>query len=376
MAALTLETALRDYSEAIDELAHDPGRMPDVLRARDAVAASAPDRALLSELDRLDERLRALLVSSNASPAAGEPSSRREAPAPQPSTWWTVGAVLLLAVAVSLGAEVAGRFLAGGPDFLGIFSTLLQVLVLMLAGSALTQAGGQTIDGLLGRLGVRSGDRPKWKAGMAALLLSASLAFRLSLPGIARLYNDRGVRLQAGGRPSSAIAAFKRAASLSPDYGLAHYNLASAYEDILLSELAETEYRLAIQSDPELYVAYNNLARLYLKDGRDAGSALQLTEQGLALDPTEPEVLYSLHKNGGWARLELGLFGQAERELRRAVAARPDGAAAWCLLALGAEKRGEAASALESWQRCLAHAVPGEAVEDAWVFTALERLGQ
>ncbi len=244
----------------------------------------------------------------------------------------------------------------------------------MLAGGALTQAGGRWIEGLFAARGI--GHAHYWKALLAFLLLAAVLALRLSLPAFARVYSDNGVRQQGAGRITTAIASYTRAISLRPDYAVAHYNLGSAYEDILQYDKALVEYQTAIQADPQIYLAYNNLARLYLLQKRDYVSALRLTTRGLDLKPAEPSVQYSLYKNRAWAYLGLKLPGLAEADLRQALALHPEGAAAHCLLAQVLELKGRTADALPSWESCVAYYAPGEGVEPDWYATAHERVSR
>ena len=135
------------------------------------------------------------------------------------------------------------------------------------------------------------------------------------------------------------------------------------------------EYQTAIQNDPQVYFAYNNLARLYMLQKRDYVSALRLLERGMDLKPTEPSVKYSLLKNRAWAYLALKLPGLAEADLRQALALRPEGAAAHCLLALVLEASGKPADALSSWEGCVAHYGADENVEPDWYATARERVG-
>ena len=171
------------------------------------------------------------------------------------------------------------------------------------------------------------------------------------------------------------MTAIERAISLAPDFALAHYNLGSAYDDILQYDKALVEYQTAIQNDPQVYFAYNNLARLYMLQKRDYVSALRLLERGMDLKPTEPAVKYSLLKNRAWAYLALKLPGLAEADLRQALALRPEGAAAHCLLAQVLETRGKPADALSFWERCVAYYGAEENVEPDWYATARERVG-
>ena len=394
--AAAVAAAIPAYRDALARLRGSP---PDdaaaatmqVLIARDAVAqaeAGTSTAEALAELTGLDGQLQAaapLIVEAVGSDtlarwraSAGPPPSAwwwaldeiAAAGKPKPAIGWAILAGLFITLSVSLTAEISSRFLAGQPDFFGVFSTLSQALLALAAGGALTQAGGRWIDGLLAARGIDPPSHARWKTALALLVLSVVLAFRLTLPVFARTYNDRGVRQQQAGRVTSAIDSYERAISLAPDFALAHYNLGSAYDDILQYDQALVEYQTAIQNDPQVYFAYNNLARLYMLQKRDYASALRLLARGMDLKPTEPSVRYSLLKNRAWAYLALKLPDLAEADLRQALALRPEGAAAHCLLAQVLETRGKPADALPSWERCVAYYGAEENVEPDWYATA------
>jgi Tfp pilus assembly protein PilF len=207
--------------------------------------------------------------------------------------------------------------------------------------------------------------------GLAALLLM--LAIALSLPAVARYYNNRGVQLQRSGDLKAAIENYRRAISLKSGYAEAHYNLADAYEDLPDFDKALNEYQKAIEADPTFYEAYNNLARLYIKQRKDYGAALGLLERALNLKPQEPSVQYSLYKNYGWASLEMQLLGQSEHYLKNAVSLDSGRGAAHCLLAKVFDAQGAKSSALTEWEACAAYSSQPE-VEPEWRAQAEERL--
>jgi tetratricopeptide (TPR) repeat protein len=396
----SIDAAIPAYQEALDGLrasssADVAAATMQVLLARDAVAQAASGTSTaeaLAELARLDGQLQAaapIIVEAVGDDtlarwraSTGPPPSAwwwaldeiAAATSPKPSIGWAILAGLFITLSVSFIAEISARFLAGQPDFFSVFSTLSQALLALLAGGALTRAGSRWIDGLLAARGIGRPAHAYWKTALALLVLVVVLALRLSLPGFARTYSDRGVRQQAAGRVTSAIYSYQRAISLAPDYALAHYNLGSAYDDILQYDKALVEYQTAIQNDPRIYFAYNNLARLYMLQRRDYVSALRLLERGVDLKPPEPAVRYSLLKNRAWAYLALKLPGLAEADLRQALALRPEGAAAHCLLAQVLEARGRPAEALPSWEKCVAYYGPEESVEPDWYATARERV--
>jgi DNA-binding winged helix-turn-helix (wHTH) protein/Flp pilus assembly protein TadD len=195
-----------------------------------------------------------------------------------------------------------------------------------------------------------------------------------SLPSVARFYNNRGVQLQQQGQFLEAIQDYQRALSLRSSYAEAHYNLADVYEQIPNYEKALEEYQRAIDVDSAFYPAYNNLSRLYILRRRDYGAALRLLDRALSLGPNEPSVQYSLHKNYGWANLELHNLGQAEQNLRFAVGLNEGRGAAHCLLAKVLDAQGKANDARSEWESCVAYSASQEEVETEWRNEAQERL--
>lgn len=398
---LSLKEAIAAYETALEYVADQSGdplrvALMSVLVARDGVASALThDRPMdaqgLARVMELDSRLKARAPALVAQVGPAALADWREAVQPPANAWWwyldgratsspgshvfwSILSGLFLTLSLSLTAEISRRFLSVGSDFIGVFSTMSQALLAFLAGSTLTQAGRDEVERLLLRRGIPQRVHHYWKTGLALAVLLIILALRLSLPAIARFYNDQGVHLHMAGLITRAITSYQRAISLNPDYAQAHYNLATAYEDILEYDKALVEYQTAIRADPQLYLAYNNLARLYILRRNDFASALTLLSAALNLDALQqPYVQYSLLKNRGWAHLGLRLYGLAEHDLREALTRREDGAAAHCLLAQVLESKGETESAPAEWEACLRYA-PGDVVETSWLSLAQERL--
>jgi len=219
--------------------------------------------------------------------------------------------------------------------------------------------------------------RPKKRlAFLSACVLAVFLVVRVSLPSVARWYNNRGVGFQQKGQMTTAIEEYQTALKLNSRYAEAHYNLADAYEEISDFDRAIEEYKQAILSDSAFYQAYNNLSRLYILRRSDFSAAMRLLDRALNLQAQEPSVRYSLYKNHGWANLGLHSFGQAELDLRRALALEPHRGAAHCLLALALEGQGKQAAAMGEWEPCAAYASGDRDVEPDWRSLAQERLTQ
>jgi len=393
-ASPNVDDAIATYAALLDS-----GPPLEVLAARETLARVLAEAATLAPEDlrqvaQLDTRLRANAAAIAASAGGSALVAWRNAVQAPPSAWWwsldeiadsqapaanpawAILAGAFITLAVTLATEISLRFLSGGPDFLALLSTFSQGLLALLAGGALTSGGGRWIERFLARLRIARGSHDAWKTIFALGVLAAIVTLRLSLPSIARFYNDRGVRLLQAGKVTSARQGFERAISLHPDYVQAHFNLAGAQEETLDYDTAQSEYQRALKLDERMYPAYNNLARLYLLQRGDPASALALLDHALALAPRERLVQYSLHKNRGWANFGLGYFLQAEEDLKTAIRLRPQGgAAAHCLLAQVLEAEKKEASA--EWESCVAYA-PGEQgeVEASWLGLAQERLLQ
>jgi len=286
---------------------------------------------------------------------------------------WTILAGLCLTISLSFTTELVQRFLNGGPDSLGVFTILAQGLLTVLAGSALLDVGRKGIERVLSCRGVARQFYDPWKAVLAIIVLLFVLAIRLALPDIAVWYNNQGFAQQQLGKLVSAAAYYQRAISLNPDYAAAHYNLATAEEDLLDTEKAQSEYKAAILADARFYPAYINLGRLLLRKNQFA-DALDPLNSALTLPGNLPTpVQYSLLKNRAWAYLGLQYWNVAVADMHQALRLRADGAGAHCLLAQVEEAQGAKTQALTEWEACLADA-PGDVVEPVWLGLARDRL--
>jgi serine/threonine protein kinase/Tfp pilus assembly protein PilF len=284
---------------------------------------------------------------------------------------------LFFTITVCLTLVISRRFLTNTPDIYGFsVSFALGVLCLSL-GSIFTQSGQHWIERRFPRIDAGTRSFGRWRAAFTLVGLLVVGALYLALPSIARVYNNkRAVQFHQTGDLPAAIRNYERAISLDPGYAVAHYNLASVYEDVLDFEKAVGEYRVALRLDPKFYFAYNNLAHLYLAYRKDFPSALKIANDAIALGPEEPEVNYTVYTNRGWAHFGLGLYDLAIDDLTKAIHWREDGAAAHCLLAQVLEKQRKENAALQEWEKCVADA-PGEKnVEASWLSVAQERVRQ
>ncbi|MCL6755346.1 tetratricopeptide repeat protein, partial [Nostoc sp. CCCryo 231-06] len=138
---------------------------------------------------------------------------------------------------------------------------------------------------------------------------------------------------------------------LQPKMWEAHYGLGSFYDDHGKYDLAEQQYKLAIQSSEQAIPAVNNLSRLKNIIG-DYSAAEALALQGLQKDK-DPEVQASLYKNLGWALLEQKRYAEAKTNLQKSTELDQERTDAYCLLAQVQEALNIRSKAKMYWEFCL-----------------------
>jgi tetratricopeptide (TPR) repeat protein len=417
-----LEAGIKAYEKALCELPPQSAEgyaeaVRGVLLARDEVAAALTGSPRISarqhaRIAAADKRLKAQAPYIRDGLDADAFTHWREVGrAPEGAWWWSLDRVaaeteaadlekdeernalwilltaLLVTVSLGLLAEIVRRFFSGGSDWLSVVNTFVQAPLLVLqaglgliAAGSLTEPGRQWAERLLKLAGLYRGYGAKKRLAVAVTVLVVVVAFRLSLPYIARLYNERAARQVEGGDVSAALLSYQRALSLNPDYPEAHYNLATIYEQLQKYDEAITEYQTAVRLDSRLQRAQSALARLYLRRGKDEDlvNALEILDREIAqfdanaLGTEEGRNLqYALYKNRGWAAFKLNKLPQAESDLRKAIEARPDGGAAHCLLAYVLEAKKEPADG--EWEDCIRLAPGEEDVDPRWLQDATER---
>jgi Tfp pilus assembly protein PilF len=411
---VNLTAAIDAYGSTLQEvLAGVGGKQPKeltgavgrMLLARDLVArllsagsemTSPPAPEELGRLVDLDIRLRA--QAGKIVRRVGRERFadwRRALPCPEAAWWWSLEEVassqrshmnsaisaaswVLIAVALSFIIEITRRFLSGGTD---LASTIIQGLLGFVVGGTIFQWARQLADGgspqATGKKGLFASNTSRLIT--VAVLIIIAVAMEYARPRVARIYSDRGATLYKGGQVTAAIQNYQRAINLDPSYAQAHYNIGSAYEDVLDYEKAMGEYRNAILADSEFYAPYNNLARLYILKSNDYAGALKLLDKALSMKIEGDEqaraiFMYALYKNRGWADLGLKNYSEAKDDLQHAQRFLGDDAEAYCLLAQVSEAQKDKASAEENWKACgeFASRQRGR-IDPTWVGLAREK---
>lgn len=322
-----------------------------------------------------------------------------EAIAPHPwDNWDWLWKLLSLAgwtLNISLLVNISTRFLVGGGvGLVGVGAVALpSILTLLQANSQLTKFGEQGFSKLLNqKIPILNRKIPKEyhqeiKLGSTFIMSGFLIGFWFSLPIFSNFYHRNGLYNFDNGNLTSAEQNFQRAIHLNTNNIAARYNLANLYEEWEQITKAKQQYQIAIAAN--LPSAYNNLARLHIKDKKYPEAAVLLTK-GLNFATQanfqKPEVRYSLFKNLGWVRFEQARYENAVSRLKTAIAISqnpqvrpyiPNPAAAHCLLALALEKQQQSAKQiLPHWQQCAALGSVTNADEDGWLHIARQKLSQ
>lgn len=405
-----LDITLKRYEvslKSLDKVDFDIEQVLTVFNARDAVQQALKDEksipnSRLQKVIELDEHLRnnaERITRAINGKTADKLQSWRESIQPSAEAWWwKLDAIaphpwdiwdwlwISLSIAgwtanISLLVNIATRFLVGGVGLLGAAAvTLPSILALLQAGSQFTKSGQEGFDKLLDKK-IPKQYHQEAKL-VSTLMMSGSLViFWFALPSISDMYNHNGLKNYDEKNLGTAEQDYLRAISLNADNVDAHYNLGNLYEEWQDLEKAKKEYQLALSGDlPE---AYNNLARLYIRE-KKYPEAASLLKKGLVLAQKEnstPEIKYNLFKNLGWVRLEQGRNEEAQHNLqaatgitknREAVKYIRNPSAAYCLLAQVLERQKQ--TALEQWQQCAQLGSTLNPDEDNWLHIAQEKI--
>jgi serine/threonine protein kinase len=184
------------------------------------------------------------------------------------------------------------------------------------------------------------------KLALASLLLLGS--FWTLSPKIAFELNKVGFLNYKSKNLVVAELSYNTALILQPNDREVNYNLGALYEDKQEYTKARAAYQIAVNAGYKK--ALNNLARLEILDKQYA-KAIPLLEQALPL-ATDIKTKYAIHKNLGWAQLELGQYEEANNNLRKAINISSDRSVAYCLEAVLLERQGNKQKSILSWQKC------------------------
>jgi tetratricopeptide (TPR) repeat protein len=132
-------------------------------------------------------------------------------------------------------------------------------------------------------------------------------------------YNNRGLTFDHAGRLDEAMADYRQALVIKPDYPEANNNLGQVLTERGRPRDGLAMFRAAIDANPDLLEAHNNLGNALADDGKPA-EALPHYDFVLAREPWNVGAL----SNSGIALSMLGRYPEAIARLQKAVRLAPD----------------------------------------------------
>jgi tetratricopeptide (TPR) repeat protein len=370
-----LQTALKDKSNLPTQMLIQVIKLDGILREKTSLI-----KRILQEKELLEWR------ESMSPPAGAWWWQLDQSTSPHPFNrldgLWTLLMIAGWTANITLLVNLATRFLGGGVGLAGVAAiTLPSILALLQVGSEFTKTGHRGVEKFLATLGVPQELWEEAKLTMTLLLSIALCLTWLHLPNFSKGYNYSGIQNYRKGNLGEAEKNFLRAISLDADNFDAHYNLGSLYDRLQQFDAATKEYLIAIAGG--LPDAYNNLARLYIKDKKyDQAAALlsQGIEQLDSIEFVDPKVRYDLYKNFGWVRLEQKRYEEAKEFLQIGIVLAQDPetamsvnpSAAYCLLAQVLDKQKQLA--VEQWTKCQQLGSVSNPDEDPWLYQAKQKL--
>ena len=128
------------------------------------------------------------------------------------------------------------------------------------------------------------------------------------------LFFNRGIAYKARGEADKAIAEYRRALELAPDYAEAHNNLGNLLKDLKRHDEAIQHFEASIRIFPDNPSTHNNLGTVHAMKG-DVNKAAVYFAKAVRLQPTYVDA----RQNLGAAYTQQGRLAAAEKELGEAV---------------------------------------------------------
>lgn len=307
---------------------------------------------------------------------------------------WTATAGLLTAAAAGVGAEILRRFLKNGFDPAGTAALVAQSSLIALTGASFTERGTKHLRSLFEFTSIGRRAYVLSHLLLGACVLLVVLGLKLSLPRVAEWYVSKGDRARATNELQDAADAYRRAIALQPDLFIAHHLLSVVYEELGDTDGAGAEMKTAGNLPTDMksqLAAQNNFAAWLLEKNRPVEALrpleklmLKLDQDGRKLDSKDRDGLrYAVHKNLGWAYLQIDAPAPALDNLMEAikVPGNENRSAPYCLLEMLYEKSASRLPRIDDdtlhdyRQRCIGFYTPNDpAARPEWVAKAQSTL--
>jgi len=157
-----------------------------------------------------------------------------------------------------------------------------------------------------------------------------------------------GIALGQKGRGDAAIAQYRQALEINPDFVLARSNLGAAFDQQGDTDQAVAQYRMALAIQPDNAQIRVNLGNVLSEKGQFV-QAMEQYHKALAINPSYEDA----HFNQGIALFRKGDWEGAIAQYRAALDIRPEDAAAHNYLGMALAKAGRIDQAISSYREAM-----------------------
>ncbi len=138
-------------------------------------------------------------------------------------------------------------------------------------------------------------------------------------PGYMPARLDRGDIFVAKGSLDKALIEYQAAAKVLPGLAIAHLKVGAVYQEQKKWGAAEQAFLKAVEADPKMFSAYNNLAWMAVERKEHLDEALVWAKKAVEIAPESGDTLDTL----GWVHHARGELDQAIPVLQKALAKQP-----------------------------------------------------
>jgi tetratricopeptide (TPR) repeat protein len=167
-------------------------------------------------------------------------------------------------------------------------------------------------------------------------------------PEYDQVYYNMGIAYDEKGDFDQAIAAYKNAIKINPEFNQAYNNMGSAYDEKGDYDQAIATYKNAIKINPEFDQAYNNMGSAY--DGKgDYDQAIAAYKKAIEINPELDQAYYNM----GIAYGNKGDYDQAIAAYKKAIEINPEDDQAYFNMGNSYSIKGDYDQAIAAYQKAL-----------------------
>lgn len=187
-----------------------------------------------------------------------------------------------------------------------------------------------------------------YRAGQVHEALATGSQLAARFPTDPMIHNFVGVLRSAMGQPEAALANYRRALGIDPDYAEVHINMGVAWQQLGVYEKARDHFAGVLKLQPNNPAALSGLAGAFKETG-DYAKAIDCYVKAMGLQPDNP----AIHNNLGNIYQIVGHYDKAAERFGNATRLAPANAEAHCNLGHALNYLGQHKEAMASYKDAL-----------------------